>query len=150
MVKVISSGDKQIAYMEMPWEEAYGYAQAVKIGANIYVSGQLSHDEAGNFVGPAPVDRAGRIVDATNMELQMCTAYQNAARLLAAFGATLDHVVEETIYVTDVDAAFAVAGPVRKAAYGKLPQCASTMAGTTRLAFQQQLVEISLTAVLTR
>ncbi len=80
----------------------------------------------------------------------MHTAYQNAARLLAAFGATLDHVVEETIYVTDVDATFVVAGPVRKAAYGKQrPQCASTLTGTTRLTFPQQLVEISLTAALT-
>jgi hypothetical protein len=66
----------------------------------------------------------------------------------AGHGATLDHVVQETIYVIDVDAAFTVAGPVRKAAYGKdRPECASTLAGVTRLAFPEQLVEISFTAV---
>jgi len=32
------------------------------------------------------------------------------ARLLATFGASLDDVVDEVIYVTDMDAAFAVAG----------------------------------------
>ena len=47
----------------------------------------------------------------------MRTAYANAVKLLAKFGATLDHVVEETIYVTDVDAAFAVAGAIRKAVW---------------------------------
>src|SRR3546814_19866659 len=48
---------------------------------------------------------------------QMRVAYANAAKLLARFGATLDHVVEETLYVLDVDAAFAAAGKVRKEAY---------------------------------
>jgi enamine deaminase RidA (YjgF/YER057c/UK114 family) len=83
------------------------------------------------------------------MALQMQTTYENARRLLAKVGATLDDVVEEVIYVTDFEAAFAVAGNVRKAAYGTdRPQCASTIVGTTRLAFPQQLVEISFTAVL--
>jgi enamine deaminase RidA (YjgF/YER057c/UK114 family) len=83
------------------------------------------------------------------MGLQMRTAYANAAKLLAKFGATFDDVVEETVYVTDVDAAFAVAGSVRKAAYGSdRPQCASTLVGTTRLAFPEQLIEISFTVVL--
>ena len=35
----------------MPWEKEYGYAQTVKIGDTIYVSGQVSHDDAGNIVG---------------------------------------------------------------------------------------------------
>jgi enamine deaminase RidA (YjgF/YER057c/UK114 family) len=50
------------------------------------------------------------------MEEQMRVTYANAAKLLARFGATLDHVVEETLYVLDVDAVFAVAGKVRKEA----------------------------------
>jgi enamine deaminase RidA (YjgF/YER057c/UK114 family) len=52
------------------------------------------------------------------MEQQMRVTYANAAKLPARFGATLDNVVEETLYVLDVDAAFAVAGNVRKEAYG--------------------------------
>jgi enamine deaminase RidA (YjgF/YER057c/UK114 family) len=139
---------REPAYFGMPWESAYGYAQAVKAGGVIYVSGQLSHDERGNLIGAATLDDAGRIVDSSNMALQMQTTYENARRLLAKFGATLDDVVDEVIYVTDFEAAFAVAGKVRKAAYGTdRPLCASTILGTTRLAFPQQLVEISLTAV---
>jgi enamine deaminase RidA (YjgF/YER057c/UK114 family) len=98
-----------------------------------------------------PVDEAGRINDSANMEMQIRTTYANAAKLLAKFGASLDDVVQETVYVTDMDAAFAVAGRVRKAAYGTdQPACASTIAGITRLAFPQQLVEISFTAVVNR
>src|SRR3546814_7049060 len=74
---------------------------------------------------------------------QMRVAYANAAKLLARFGATLDHVVEETLYVLDVDAAFAAAGKVRKEAYATArPQCASNLIGVSRLAFPEQLTEI--------
>jgi enamine deaminase RidA (YjgF/YER057c/UK114 family) len=50
------------------------------------------------------------------MAEQMRVTYANAAKILAQFGATLDDVVEETLYVLDVDEAFAVAGKVRKEA----------------------------------
>jgi enamine deaminase RidA (YjgF/YER057c/UK114 family) len=143
--------EKQAGYLGVPWEEAYGYAQAIKVGDTIYVSGQLSHDDQGNLIGPAPLDPSGKANDFSNMELQMRTTYANAAKLLAQFGASLDNVVEEVIYVLDLDAAFAVAGQVRKEAFGtQRPQCASTLVGITRLAFPQQLVEISFTAVLGR
>ena len=149
MITVEDSANKTVAYMGVPWEDAYGYAQVVRAGNTLYVSGQLSHDDQGKLVGPAPVDASGKITDTANMELQMRTAYANAAKLLAKFGATFDDVVEETLYVTDVDAAVAVAGSVRKAAYGSdRPQCASTLVGTTRLAFPEQLIEVSFTVVL--
>ena len=104
----------------MPWEAEYGYAQAVKVGDTVYVSGQLSHDDRGSLVGPAPLDGQGRILDHSNMEIQMRQTYANATRLLGLYGATLDNVVDEVLYVTHMDAAFAVAGSVRKEAYGSV------------------------------
>jgi enamine deaminase RidA (YjgF/YER057c/UK114 family) len=131
----------------MPWEEQYGYAQAVKVDDTIYVSGQLSHDDHGNMVGAAPLDDSGRIRDYSNMEAQMRQTYANAKKLLNQFGATLDNVVEEVLYVRDMDAAFAVAGAVRKDAYGSgKPAVASTMLVTPRLAFPTQLIEIKFVA----
>ncbi|MEG3959841.1 RidA family protein [Microcoleus sp. herbarium2] len=131
----------------MPWEDEYGYAQAVKVGDTIYVSGQLSHDDRGNFVGPAPLDEQGRIQDHSNMEIQMRQTYVNAKKLLAKYGATLDNVVEEVVYVTDMDKAVAAAGLVRKEVYGsEKPQVASTILVTPRLAFPPQLIEIKFIA----
>lgn len=46
----------------MPWEAQYGYAQTVRVGDSVYVSGQLSHDDEGIFVGAAPLDENGRII----------------------------------------------------------------------------------------
>ena len=134
---------KEVANLGMPWEQAYGYAQAVKVGNIIHVSGQLSHDAAGALVGPAPLDEHGRPKDFSNMALQMQTTYDNARRLLSHFGATFDQVVEETLFVLDVDAAFAVAGEVRRRLYGPTPAVASNLIGVSRLAFREQLIEIT-------
>jgi enamine deaminase RidA (YjgF/YER057c/UK114 family) len=130
----------------MPWEAAYGYSQAVQVGDTIYLSGQLSHDAEGGMVAPAPLDPDGRIADHGNMGPQMAQAYANAKVLLERFGASLANVVEEVVYVTDMDAAFAVAGEVRAEAYGGRPVVASTILVTPRLAFREQLIEIRMVA----
>lgn len=131
----------------MPWEAEYGYAQAVKLGDTIYLSGQLSHDDQGNMVAPAPLDENGRILDHSNMAAQMRQTYENAKKVLSQYGAALDDVVEEVLYVTDMDAAFAAAGAVRKEAYGsERPQVASTILVTPRLALPPQLIEIKFIA----
>lgn len=137
---------KEARQLGMPWEQSYGYVQALRVGDTIWVSGQLSHDDEGNIVGPAPVDRDGHILDHGNMRLQMTQSYANAKKVLAQFGATLDNVVEEVLFVTDMDAAFAVAGAVRAEAYGGSPLVASTIVVTPRLAFPSQLIEIKLIA----
>jgi enamine deaminase RidA (YjgF/YER057c/UK114 family) len=138
---------KDVKGFGMPWEDQYGYAQAVKVGNTIYVSGQLSHDDHGNMIGAAPLDDSGRIRDHSNMEIQMRQTYANAKKILSEFGATLDNVVEEVLYVTDMDRAFAAAGSVRKEAYGsQKPEVASTILVTPRLALPGQLIEIKFVA----
>jgi enamine deaminase RidA (YjgF/YER057c/UK114 family) len=141
--------NKDLKGLGMPWEDQFGYRQGVKVGDTIYLSGQLSHDEQGNLVGAAPLDDNGNIRDHSSMEIQMRQTYVNAKKILGEFGATLDNVVEEVIYVTDMDAAMGVAGPVRKEAYGsEKPEVACTILVTPRLAFPAQLIEIKFVAKL--
>ena len=140
---------KDVKGFGMPWEDEYGYAQALTVGDTIYLSGQLSHDEQGHVVGAAPLDDSGNISDHSNMETQMRQTYANAKKILGEFGATLDNVVEEVVYVTDMDQAMRVAGPVRKEAYGsEKPEVASTILVTPRLALPTQLIEIKFVAKL--
>ena len=134
--------ERKVENFGVSWESEYGYVQASQYGDTIYLSGQLSH-KGDELFAPAPVDSSGLVTDFSNMGAQMRQTYVNAAELLRRFGASLDNVIEEVIYVLDMDAAYAVAGPVRKEAYGREdPQVASTILGTTRLSFPQQLVEI--------
>ena len=125
---------KDVKGFGLPWEESYGFAQAVKVGDTIYVSGQLGLDDQGNMIYP-------------NMETQMRQTYANAKKILSQFGATLENVVEEVLYVTDMETAFAAAGPVRKEAYAsKTPAVASTIIVTPRLSLPTQLIEIKFIA----
>jgi enamine deaminase RidA (YjgF/YER057c/UK114 family) len=133
---------KETRNFGVPWEAQFGYAQAVRMGDWIYVSGQLSHDDEGQLVAPAPLDASGAVASTTNMAAQLRQAYANMGRLLRMFELTPDSIVEEVIYALDVDAAFAQAPAVRREFYGADPRVACTMLGTPRLAFREQLVEI--------
>src|SRR5262249_21283798 len=99
MTNTTATNGKEAAYFGVPWENAYGYAKPIRLGDTIYVSGQLSHDDRGTVFAPATLDVSGKPADFSAMEEQMRVTYANAAKLLARFGATLDHVVEETLYV---------------------------------------------------
>ena len=138
---------KQIVNFGVPWEKTFGYVQAVKLGPDIYISGQLSHDDHGEMVAPASVGDDGKTLVPTNMGAQMRQAYVNAGRVLTELKAAPRNIVEEVIYVTDMDAAFAAGGPIRKAFYGcDQPQVACTLIVTPRLALPGQLVEIKFVA----
>lgn len=145
------SSTKKIANHGVAWEGAFGYVQAVQVKDTIYVSGQLSHDADGKLIAPAELDANGRPADFSQMEAQIRQTYVNAKKLLAEYGATLDDVVEETLYVLDVLSAFAAGSKVRKEMYGTdMPQCASNLIGVSALAFPEQIVEITFRAVIDR
>jgi len=122
--------NKETKSLGMPWEKEYGYAQAVKVGDTIHLSGQVSHDDRGNIVG------------LRDMEAQMRQAYTNIQKLLAQYGATIDNVVDEVLFVTDMDAAFAAAVKCRPEIFSGTPVVASTIVQIQRLAFPDLLIEI--------
>lgn len=149
MITEMKKGRKTTRF-GVSWEEAYGYPQGVEVGDMIHLSGQLAHDNEGNLIAPAPVDN-GVAVDFSNMEQQMRATYTNASKVLAEFGATLDNVVQETLFVIDMPSAFTAATKVRKEAYGDdLPAIASNIIGVKSLALPEQLIEISFRAIASR
>jgi 2-iminobutanoate/2-iminopropanoate deaminase len=126
--------NKQTKNFGMPWEREYGYAQAVKVGDTIYVSGQVSHDETGKIVGPG------------DMEAQMRQAYTNIKKLLAQYGVTMDNIVDEILFVTDMNTAFAAAVKCRQDIFSGTPIIASTIVQIQRLAFPELMIEIRCVA----
>ena len=127
---------KETKSLGMPWEKEYGYAQAVKVEDTIYLSGQVSHDDRGNIVG------------LRDMEAQMRQAYANIQKVLGQYGATMDNVVEEVLFVTDMDTAFAAAVKCRQEVFSGTPVVASTIVQIQRLAFPELLIEIRCVAKL--
>jgi 2-iminobutanoate/2-iminopropanoate deaminase len=121
---------KEPTTLGMPWEEQYGYAQAVKVGDTVYLSGQVSHDDRANILGVG------------DMEVQMRTAYTNIGKVLAQYGAT----IEETLYVRDMDAAFQARVKMKDEVFAGNPVVASTIVQIQRLAFPELLIEIRCVA----
>ncbi len=125
---------KEVENLGMRWEKEYGYAQAVKVEDTIYLSGQVSHDDKGNIVG------------AGNMELQMRQAYANVRKVLARYGATMDNVVQEVLFVTDMNAAMPARAKVKQEVFSGQPVVASTIVQIQRLALPEFMIEIQCIA----
>ncbi len=110
-------------------------AQGVQVGDVLYLSGQVG------------VDADGRAPD--SLVEQTTLAYQHVAAVLAEFGATLDNVVEETVFVTDMPGVMAQVQEVfgaRAAAYGGRPDVTQTLVGVSALVDPAFKIEIKCTA----
>jgi 2-iminobutanoate/2-iminopropanoate deaminase len=121
---------KEAKSLGMSWEKEYGYSQAVKVDNTIYVSGQVSHDDKGNIMGQG------------NMEVQMRQAYTNIQKVLVQYGATMYNIVDEVLFVTDMDAAFAARVKCKQEVFSGNPVLTSTIVQIQRLAFPELMVEI--------
>ena len=113
------------------------FSQGVQVGNTVYLSGQVGIDEA----GAAPAD----IVE------QMKLAYAHIQSVLAEYGATMDNVVEETWFVTDVGDCMAKVGELfgaRQEIYGKTPEVCQTLVGVAALVDPTYHIEIKCVAVL--
>lgn len=125
---------KETTAMGIPWEAEYGYAQAVKVDDLIFLSGQVGHDDQGVIEG--------------GMEEQMRRTYANVEKVLAKFGATLDNLVDETLYVTDIDAGWAARVKIKDEVFGGEVPVASTIVQVARLAFPELMLEMRTVAKL--
>ena len=112
-------------------QDMFGFSQATKVGDTIYVAGTVGIGEGMHI----PESMAG----------QMELAYRNVADTLAHFGARMSDVVEQRVYVTNIDEASS-ALEVRKAAYGGKDLPASSMVEVSKLALPQLKFEVAVTA----
>jgi enamine deaminase RidA (YjgF/YER057c/UK114 family) len=107
-----------------------GLVQGAKAGEVVFLSGQLGLDEKGTVVGKG------------SMDAQMRQGYANIAKVLQQFTRTVNDVLEETIYITDMPLDLTTGPKVRREVYAEHPAVASTLVQIQRLAFADALVEI--------
>ena len=82
----------QIFHKRPDIEKGIYYAQACKVGDMLYVSGCVSWDSQGNIIGK------------DDMAAQLTQVYTDLQETLEANGISLQNVVKETIFTTDMDA----------------------------------------------
>ena len=115
------------------WEPIVGYARAVAVGSQIFVTGTTATDERGEIVG---------VGDAYTQTVQ---AIRNIERALAALGASLHDVVRTRMFVTDISR-WQEYGRAHGEFFGAILP-ATTMVEVRRLIDDRMLVEIEADAV---
>ena len=76
----------------------------------------------------------------------MRQAYANIQKVLAQYRATMENIVDEILFVTDMNTAFAAAVKCRQDIFSGTPVVASTIVQIQRLAFPELMIEIRCVA----
>lgn len=117
-----------------PWSGRYTFSPAVRVGNLLFISGTTATDEKNEIVGP------GDIVAQTRQIFRKFQGY------LAAVGATFDHIVETTEYITTTDGYKGTAEARREVFKNGFPAATGVIvAGLLR---PGALIEISAVAVI--
>jgi len=117
--------EKQKFHFNKAAEDDAGYAQAVRVGNTLYVSG---------------------VAGGGDMASALRRVYSGLERNLAAYGLTFKHVVKETLYTTDIEAV-KKNNEVRKPFYqSDFP--AATWVQISRLYMPEATLEVEVIAVI--
>jgi len=95
--------------------------------------------------GMAAIDDEGHILHKGDLAAQMRAIYRDIARLLARDGLTLEDIVRETIFTTDM-AAWRETLPLRREIFGSMIPPPGSIVGVVELADPGMLVEIEVVA----
>ena len=112
----------------------YGYSNiAIADGRLAFVSGQISEDEQGNFVG------------AGDFAAQTARVFQNLQSMLAHLGTTQSDVVKINYYLVGVTAErLSIVRGARNAMFNLDPKPASTLIGVANLFTPDALLEVEM------
>ena len=111
------------------------FSQGVQVGNVLTLAGQLGDNEDGSVP--------------TDIKSQMINCYNNIKNVLSEFGATLDNVIDETWFVTDVNECMENVSDIfdeRENIYGCKPEVSQTLVGISALVQPQYKLEIKVIA----
>ena len=111
------------------------FSQGVQVGNVLTLAGQLGDNDDGSV----PED----------IKDQMINCYTNIKNVLSEFGATLDNVIDETWFVTDVNECMENVSDIfdeRENIYGCKPEVSQTLVGISALVQPQYKLEIKVIA----
>ena len=111
------------------------FSQGVQVGNVLTMAGQIAVDDNGN----TPDD----------LKSQMIICYENILKILDHFGGTLENIIDETWFVTDIDECMENVSEIfaeRERIYGRKPEVSQTLIGVNALVQPNLKVEIKCIA----
>jgi len=127
--------ESQVRYFFEPVEKRLGYAASAVAGKSLHLSGIIAIDELFQLVGEG------------DMAVQINRIYDVMEQILSQQGATLANVVNEMIFVTDMQALVEHAG-ARVERYSNYALPTATAVQVQGLVVPSAMIEIQATAVL--
>ena len=113
------------------------FSQGVQTGNILTLAGQLGDDLEGNV----PKD----------LQSQMENCYKNIEIVLKEFNGSLDNIIDETWFVTDIEECMTNVGEIfdsREKIYGCKPEVSQTLIGVSALVDPKYKIEIKCIAYL--
>ena len=126
--------DKKL-FRDAPYSDFF--SQGVQVGNILTLAGQLGNSGDGEIPG--------------SIREQMENCYKNIEDVLKKFGASLDNIIDETWFVTDVNECMENVNEIflaRERIYGCKPEVSQTLVGTTALVSPDYKIEIKCIAAL--
>ena len=126
--------DKKL-YRNGPYADFF--SQGVQTGNILTLAGQLGDDLEGN------------VPDELQSQMENC--YKNIEIVLKEFNASLDNIIDETWFVTDIEECMTDVGEIfesRKRIYGCKPEVSQTLIGVSALVDPKYKIEIKCIAYL--
>ncbi len=125
----------QVQHFNKPLEDSFGFSAIVHANGLLHLAGIISIDDTAEVVAPG------------DMAAQIDRIYDIMEETLAKNGATLEHVVNEVMYTTDMGKLLE-AIPTRANRYSGHANPATTAVQISALAFPDAMLEIQVTAQL--
>ena len=125
----------QVQHFNKPLEDSFGFSAIVQANGLLHLAGIISIDEQAEVIG------------AGDMAAQMGRIYDIMEETLAKNGATLEHVVSEVMYTTDMGKLMEAAS-TRAKRYEGYAYPATTAVQISALAFPEAMLEIQVMAQL--
>ena len=113
------------------------FSQGVQVGNILTLAGQLGDDAE------------GKVPESIREQMENC--YKNIQDVLNEFGASLENIIDETWFVTDVNECMKNVDEIfaaREKIYGRKPEVSQTLVGTTALVSPDYKIEIKCIAYL--
>ena len=126
--------DKKL-YRNGPYADLF--SQGVQTGNILTLAGQLGDDLEGNV----PKD----------LQSQMENCYKNIEIVLKEFNGSLDNIIDETWFITDIEECMTNVGEIfnsREKIYGCKPEVSQTLIGVSALVDPKYKIEIKCIAYL--